>query len=77
MWPWLIPAEAYELLERCLIVKAQHYTWNDFSGIPGPPPTDWLKETQMGIEELSAYEGRVAYWTSKGMGKFGRDSGGG
>lgn len=53
-----MPPQAYELLERCLIVKAQQYTYRDFTGEPGAPPTDWLKETQMGLEELSAYEGR-------------------
>lgn len=54
----LVPPEAYELVERCLIVKTQGYTWGDFTGESGPPPTDWLKETQMGLEEIAAFEGR-------------------
>lgn len=54
-----MPPEAYALLERCLIVKTQHYTYSDFVGYPSPPPTDWLKETQMGLEEIAAHEARL------------------
>lgn len=60
-----MPPEAYVLLERCLIVKTQGYKWSDFTGEPGPPPTDWLKETQMGLQEIAAFEGREAVRRAK------------
>lgn len=70
IWPELIIPEAFEILERAIIIKTQDYTWADWSGIPGPPPTDWLKETQMGLTALAAHEGRAAKWAREKRGKY-------
>jgi len=51
-----------------LIIKTQGYKWFDFTGIAGPPPTDWLKETQMGMVELAAHEARVLESKMRGSG---------
>lgn len=57
-WPEMQSHQARAVIERCMVIKLQHYTWRDFSGVDTEPPADWLRESQMGMEEINAWEYR-------------------